>query len=203
MGCPLPPNVFEMSTTSSQPMSNTHQTVVNSIPVTRGTTRWGSTIAEVIRALGTEVGVRGPLGAQVIATLTYSALSVVHNSSVNSIPLGWHDVTFGGIRFAVPGQWTFQQESSWGGCPYNIEPNVLVLSTARYFSAPSCPAPPGTAGDLAASPGMVLGSGPEVGSPPPEANCLTRNGLRICIDPPPPPDGSYSPAMSSTFLPLR
>jgi hypothetical protein len=39
---------------------------------------------------------------------------------------------------------------------------------------------------------MVLGSGPQIQRAPGDATCLTREDLRICIDPPPPPNGGYS-----------
>jgi hypothetical protein len=102
----------------------------------------------------------GPLARQVVATLTYSPLSVVLNSSVSSVPAGWRHLAFGGIQFAVPGQWRLERVTSWGGCPGNIAPDVLELSTAQTMSTPGCPRPPETAGYLVASPGMVLGSGP-------------------------------------------
>jgi hypothetical protein len=200
MGCPVPANVIEMSTARPIAHRDPYRTVINDMPATEETVRIGSTSDEVVRALDGYVDARGPLAMRVVATLTHSPLSVVLDSSVNSIPAHWHRVTFGGLRFAVPKEWAVERETSWGGCPYNIDPDVLELSTAQYFFAPACPAPPETANYLAASPGMVLGSGPLVATAPADASCLSRNGLRICIDPPPPPRGGFAPGHELDLL---
>jgi hypothetical protein len=144
--------------------------------------------------------VKGPLAVEVVKTLTRSPLSVVLGSSVNSVPSGWQHVAFGGIRFAVPRQWAINQSTSWGGCPSNIEAHALVLSTARSVLAPSCLSVPGTAGDLTAQPGMVLASGTLVTHAPAGATCLRRNGLRICVDPPPSPTGGEESGIELNLL---
>jgi hypothetical protein len=190
LGCALAPNTVELSTTTSAAPQESHRKTINGIPVTIATSK-SFTIGTVF-ASGTEVVVQGPLAAKVLATLTRSPQSVVLHSSVDSVPSGWRRVSFGGLRFAVPGQWTLQREAIWEGCPGNIAGGVLELSTAERSIYPSCEGVPNTAGSLAASPGMVLGSGPQVQRAPADATCLTRHGLRICIDPPPPPNGGYS-----------
>jgi hypothetical protein len=38
---------------------------------------------------------------------------------------------------------------------------------------------------------MVVSAGPRVGAAPPDATCLTRNTLRICVDPPPSVNGGF------------
>ena len=200
MGCSLPPNVIEMSTAPSTAPSNSHRFVINSIPTAEGSMRSGSTSIEVVRALGMDVEASGPLAEQVMATLTHSPLSVVLNSSADSVPPSWQHVVFGGIRFAVPGDWT-RRGTSGGDCPGNIEANVLVLSTAQSLSASSCGGPPPeTAVYLAANPGMELGSGPSIQAAPPHATCLTRQGLRICVDPPPSPGGGFVPGQELNLL---
>ncbi len=101
-------------------------------------------------------------------------------------PSGWRTVSFGGLRFAVPGTWRIERDSWWGGCPGDIEPYYLRLSTARTLSLPSCPAPAPTAAHVGAVPGVVLGAGPQVsGTGSPTGSCLSRVGLRICLEPPP------------------
>ena len=201
-GCPPAPNIIEMSTAGAKVLSNSHRTVINSISASERTVRFGPTTGEVVRALGVTVEARGPFAGQVLTTLTHSPLSVLLDSSVNSIPNGWRRVHFGGISFAVPGQWMVQGEPStaWGGCPGNITSDYLVLSTAQYVSAPGCAPPAETAGYLAANPGMVLGSGPVIDAAAADATCDIRNGLRICIDPPPSPVGGFSPGQELNLL---
>lgn len=199
-GCPLTANVIELSTTRSVSLPDSNQKVINSIRVLERRQPGADSSAVTLLALGTEVYAQGPDAAQVIKTLTHSPLSVVLHSTVRSTPQGWRHVVFGGIRFAVPAQWDVHRESEWGGCPGNISPQILVLSTARSFFAPSCPAPPMTAGYLAVSQGMVLGSGPQVGPVPRNASCLTRSTLRICIDPPPSPIGGFVPGHQLNLL---
>jgi hypothetical protein len=151
-------------------------------------------------ALGAQVMAKGPLAPRVTATLTPSPLSVVLGSSVDSAPTGWRHVDFGGLSFSVPSQWAVQRVDWWGGCPFNITSGTLLLSTARYLSMPACPLVPGTAGFLAGRPGMVLFAGPKVPAAPVDTNCLTRNHLRICIDPPPPSTGGFSPGHELNLL---
>ena len=199
--CPLTPNVVELTTGPSTPLPESYRNTVNPITVLeRDVQSATDDYAVTVRALGTEVDARGPLASQVVKTLTHSPRSVVLHSSVQSAPQGWRHVTFGGIRFAVPGQWTVDRENTWGGCPGNIAAGLLLLSTATTVSAPSCPGPILTAGYLSASQGMVLGSGPRVERPPTNASCRTRHTLRICIDPPPAPVGGFSPGHQLNLL---
>jgi hypothetical protein len=184
-GCLPPINVVELSSVGKATLVHSHRATVNSIQVTESTSSSGSTTTEVVRALGMQVRVKGPLAAAVVATLTRSPLSVVLDSSVRSVPTGWQHVVFGGIRFAVPSQWRISRTTSWQGCLSNIEARVLVLSTAQVVYGPSCFPPPPTAGYLTAQPGMILGSGPHVLHAPANATCLRRSGLRICVDSPP------------------
>jgi hypothetical protein len=192
-GCSLPPNLVEMATAGSEPLLNAHAAVVNGIRVLEGIKRSASSRTDVVRALGMQVDAQGPLAAEVEETITHSPLSVVIDSSVTTVPSAWRRVDFGGLRFSVPRQWTLTRDSYWGGCPGNIAPNALVLSTAtQSMAGESCPPPPQTAGYLAANPGMLLGSGPLIGDAPSDASCVNRNGVHICIDSPPPTDGGYS-----------
>ena len=199
-GCKLPANVVELSSLPAKLPSGYHQTVINSVPAFTRSTGSGRTLTETVRALGTQVMAKGPLVRRVMATLTHSPLSVVLGSSVNSAPTGWRHVDFGGLSFSVPGLWAVQRVDWWGGCPFNIESGTLLLSTARYLSMPGCPLVPGTAGYLAGRPGMVLFAGPKVPAAPADAKCLTRNRLRICIDPPPPSTGGFSPGHELNLL---
>jgi hypothetical protein len=200
IGCPLPNNVVELSTAATTPLAHSHRGTINSIPVTETKRSSGSTTTVIVRAIGMQLRAQGPLAARVVATLTHSPYSVVLGSSVSSVPAGWQHVVFGGMRFSVPGKWTMSRSTAWGGCPYNIEAGVLALSTAQVLSAPGCPSPPETAASLAAQPGMVLDAGPLVSHAPADATCLRRNGLRICIDPAPPPVGGSAPGHEVNLL---
>jgi hypothetical protein len=202
-GCKLAANVVELSTVPDKVPPGYHHTVINAIPAAERSTGSGRDMTETVRALGTEVTAKGPLARRVIATLTGSPLSVVLASSVSSAPSGWRHVDFGGLSFSVPGQWAIQRVDWWGGCPYNITSGTLLLSTAKYDSFPGCPAPPETAGYLAGRPGMVLFAGPKVPAAPAGVKCLTRNRLRICIDPPPPSAGGFSPGRELDLLTAR
>jgi hypothetical protein len=192
IGCPLPNNVVELSTAAKTPLAHARRGTINSIPVTETTSSSGSMTTVTVRAIGMQLRAHGPLAERVVATLTHSPYSVVRGSSVRSIPPQWQHVDFGGIRFSVPGTWTTSRSTAWGGCPGNIEADVLALSTAQALSNPGCTGPPGTAASLAAQPGMVVGSGPSVAHAPADATCLRHNDLRICIDPPPLPVGGFA-----------
>jgi hypothetical protein len=199
--CSLPANAIEMTNWPSGPVSHAEQTIINGVPVREGLVRTGRSTTLVVSALGIEVRLAGPLSARVLATLTRSPLSVVLNSSVRSMPVGWTPVIFGGLRMSVPAGWKIQRTDYWGGCPGdNISPNVLELNTAQVLLAPPCVAPLSTAGALAARPGMVIFAGPLVKGPPVDATCFTRDGLRICVDPPPPPTGGEIPGRELNLL---
>lgn len=200
IGCRLPDNVVELSTATKTPLAHSHRGTTNSIPVTETTRSSGSTTSVIVRAIGMQLRAQGPLAARVVATLTHSPYSVVIGSSVSSVPAGWQHVVFGGIRLSVLGKWAMSRSTTWGGCPYNIEGGVLALSTAQVLSAPGCPSPPETAASLAARRGMVLDAGPLVSHAPENATCLRRNGLRICIDPPPPLVGGSEPGHEVNLL---
>lgn len=197
--CSLAPNVISILPASSAPVPNGTSGELNSIAVTSGWSQSGSTKTEIIRALGYDLTASGPLGEQVIRTLTHSPLSVVLNSEVTTIPAGWQSITFGGMRFSVPSSWSTSRFSSWGGCPGNLGANRLILSTAETISAPGCSPPSPLAEYEAGVPAVVVGSGPKIGAVPAGANCLERNRLRICIDPPPSP-GTNQPGHELSVL---
>jgi hypothetical protein len=189
-GCKVPANFVELSSVPAKLPPGYHQAVINSVPAFERSSGPARNMTETVRALGVQVMAKGPLAPRVVATLTYSPLSVVLGSSVGAPPAGWRHLDFGGLRFSVPRQWVIQRVDWWGGCPFNIVAGAVLLSTAQYLSAPGCPVAAATAGYLAGRPGMVLFAGPKVAAAPADAKCLTRNGLRICIDPPPPSSGS-------------
>jgi hypothetical protein len=199
--CAPPINVVELSSAVGAPLPHSRRATLNSIRVTESRSSPGvSPVTEEVRALGMQLLAKGPLAADVVKTLTRSPLSVVLGSSVNSVPTRWQHVVFGGIRLAVPRLWAINRSTTWGGCPSNIDAHVLALSTARTELAPSCLSVPGMAGGLTAQPGMVLASGPLVTHAPAGASCLRRNGLRICVDPPPSPTGGEESGIELNLL---
>lgn len=143
------------------------------------------THSETAYVAGMMVTARGPLAARVIGTLTHSPRSVVLGHYRASVPKRWRHVNFGGLSFSVPSPWATQRESSIGGCPINIERSMLVLSTARTISLPSCMPYSISSGYMAARAGMLVFSGPQVEKSAKwrHAKCRARHGLRVCVNP--------------------
>jgi hypothetical protein len=186
LGCGEADNVVTIRPSRSTPIPHGHAAVVNGVPVEAGWVIRGRETTYLERGLGVDVGATGPLAGTVLRTLTHSPLSVVLNSRAVRAPGTWRQVTFGGLQFAVPAKWRTSTSTDWGGCPYNLEPAVLGLSTAQTLFIPGCPAPQTTAGSDAGVPGMIVGAGPQVRDEHLGGeHCLTRNALRICIYPPP------------------
>ena len=200
MECGPAANTVVLRRAGSSTLPHAHSTTVNGIPATIGSVRNGGHVVHLERALGVDISSTGPVAVTVLKTLTHSALSVVLRSTHLPTPSGWRHVSFGGLTFAVPASWRTDYSSGWGGCPFNLAPAVLQLNTARTVSAPSCPAPPSTAGAIAGVAGMVIAAGPRV---PREAataaRCRQHNGLRLCIDPEP-LHGGYAQAHGLEIL---
>jgi hypothetical protein len=188
--CHAPPSVVSITEAGKAPLLHARSAVVNGVHVLLG--RAGpasSTLVE--RGLGVDVAASGHLAAQVLGTITHSPLSVVLGSDLPTAPPKWKTVTFGGLRFSVPPSWRIEHRSWWGGCPGNLETGTLALSTARQPSMPACVAPPPFAGWEAGVPAMVVGAGPYVAFDHIAVGpCIDRNGLRICVEPPPLGSGS-------------
>jgi hypothetical protein len=179
---------------------------VNGIPVALQQGTGGSSV-EV--ALSMSVEARGPLASEILGTLTYAPDFAALNYPafvawgtrvpVTNVapPVSWRTVTFGGISFRTPQNWTIDRQSSWGGCPpYNdMQPDVIELNAAQSSSDASCPVILLEARSWAPTFGVVVGAGPALlgGSIPDTAgdNCMNRNGLKVCIEPVP-FDGGHS-----------
>jgi len=81
-----------------------HPEVINGIFVYPYPT--GPQSSYLVPSLGVEITVDGPLGQQVLHTLTRSPRSVVlAPRSSPAIPSSWQQVTFAGLRFSVPANW--------------------------------------------------------------------------------------------------
>jgi hypothetical protein len=186
MGCRSPTNTVSVKTAATSPVPHARAEVENGVHVEIGWRRVGTTVTHLERGLGMDVTASGPVARNVLRTITHSPLSVVLGSAVNGTPVRWRTVDFGGLQFAVPGSWQVTRDSMWGGCPFDIEANVLRLSTAQSLSAPRCFAPSSNAGYEAAVAGMVVGAGPQVtGTDVTSDRCVQRDDLRICIEPAP------------------
>ena len=179
-------NVVSIRVASTADVPHARQARVNGIPVTLGRERVGRRLVHLERGLGLDIGVSGPLARRVLATITHSPLSVVLPSPRVAVPADWRHVSFGVLRFAVPQAWKSVSSNWWGGCPYNLGADILMVSTGQVLSDPGCPFPRATAAATAGVAGMVVGAGPRVTEPRLRGvTCLIRNALRVCIDPPP------------------
>jgi hypothetical protein len=179
--CDFPPNVIAITNAPPGPVPHARSVVRNGIPTQSGYSDDGSARVRIVRALGMQIRISGPQTDKILRTMTHSPRSVVLNSEVDSVPRGWRQVTFGRLRFAVPGNWEVRHRSEWGGCSPNIMPNVLELNTAVTPNVRLCSFPETDARSLSAQPGMVLGAGPMVEPLQAPNACRQRAGLRICI----------------------
>jgi hypothetical protein len=177
-------NAVSLRTGSQPAPPESKQMLIHGLKVTLITEhRTGTEIAYVN---GMTVTASGPLAAKVMRTITRSPRSVVLGPYRASVPRSWRHVDFGGLSFSVPERWALQRATWIGGCPYNIDPSTLVLSTARSLFAPGCPMPPSTTGYMAAREGMKVFAGPAVPSTRAQlrgAKCRSLNGLRVCVHP--------------------
>ncbi len=177
-------NAVSLRTGSQPAPPESKQVLIHGLKVTLTTEHRTGTETGYVN--GMTVTASGPLAAKVIRTITRSPRSVVLGPYWASVPRTWRHVDFGGLSFSEPGHWAVQRATWFGGCPYNIDPSTLVLSTARSFFAPGCPMRPSTAGYMAAREGMKVFTGPAVPSTRAQlrgAKCRSLNGLRVCVHP--------------------
>lgn len=209
VGCGPAANVVTIRQASSAPLPHAHPQKVHGIRVELSSSRRGKRTIYHERGLGLDITATGPFARQIVRTFTHSPLSAVANSTGLLAPRSWRRIDFGGLRFDVPPLWRTEQRAWWGGCPANLTPHLLVLSTARILSAPGCPASLDTVGINAGEPGMIVGAGPKIGDGHvPGETCRPHNGLRVCIDPPPlrggePTDNGLQILAASVYLPNR
>ncbi len=194
-GCRPPATVVVLTRFRSQPSASTAIAVrpngtLNGIRVLTEH-RAGGRVVLIAPSLGVRITARGPLAGRVIATLTRSPLSVaLAPGPAFGVPAGWRWHRFGGIRFAAPATWLTRRGTWWGGCPYGIAARVVRLSTAAAQFIPSCPAFLDTAANLAARPGVVVGSGryatvplagPAAAACPHPPGLPSPRGVRVCL----------------------
>lgn len=187
LGCTQPfhvDNVVALHAGGAPAPPNGKQVFIHGLRVTLASNyRTGTEMAWVT---GMIIAARGPLASTIIRTITHSPRSVVLGPYRASVPRAWRHVNFGGLSFSVPKRWATQRGSWIGGCPVNISPSTLVLSTAYSLSAPSCSPPPNTVGYMAERAGMLVFAGPKVSATRAQlhgATCPSHNGLRVCVRP--------------------
>lgn len=146
-------------------------------------------VSYAVPTLGVEVTASGPMASQVVATLTWSPLSVVRARGPEfPVPPAWRWHRFGGIRFAAPASWRLERDDTWGDCGSPIIARTTRLTTATHAVVHGCIPFSSTAGSVAAIPGVVvatgrysaLASGPL--TYPLTARCATSHGMRTCAN---------------------
>lgn len=142
----------------------------------------------LVPSLGVEVAAEGPLARRVVATLTRSPrTAALATGPAPSVPASWHQVTFAGLRFSVPGDWAVTRTSTWNGCgPVQVAlPQSVTLDTDKTFQAMSCapsgafPVTPSNGVRVDAGAQGPTGSSSPTGSFSPAGSCLNLGGLKV------------------------
>jgi hypothetical protein len=135
--------------------------------------------------LGVVVGVRGPLAARVLATLSRSPLAaVLRPGRAAPAPAGWTWRQFGGVRFATPRPWPRQRKDQWASCGTGLWPgDLLLIDATKPPLALPCPFPIPSAAGLRAEPGLTVVTGKYAAQSVGEhfTRCRNRHGARICL----------------------
>jgi hypothetical protein len=158
--------------------------VIHGIPVYRLPSGPGS-VVYLVPELKVRVGARGPLARRVLATLTWSPLSVVlRRGPAAPVPAGWIWHQFGGTSFATPPSWGLQREDQWATCGTGLVPGTLLLidATKPPLSLP-CPFSFPTAAAEQARPGLTAVTGKYAAKSVGQdfARCEVRSGVRFCL----------------------
>jgi len=158
--------------------------VIHGIPVYRLPSSQDS-VLYVAPELGVRVGARGPLARRVLATLTWSPLSVVlGRGPAAPVPTGLTWRGFGGVRFVTPRSWKIQHENQWATCgPGQAQGSLLLIDATKPSLALPCPFPVPTASDQQAQPGLTVVTGKYAAASVSEdfGRCQLRRGARICL----------------------
>jgi hypothetical protein len=186
-GCGVPASVAWMRPAGHIPPGIRHRkptAVIHGIPVYRLPGGPGSA-AYLVPELKVRVGARGPLARRVLATLTWSPLSVVlKRGPAAPVPAGWIWHRFGGASFATPPSWRLQREDQWATCGTGLTPGTLLLidATKPPLALP-CPAPFPDAAAERAQPGLTVVTGKYAAKSVGQdfARCEVRSGVRVCL----------------------
>jgi hypothetical protein len=156
-----------------------HRSVINGFSVYDDTP-----VTYFVPSLRLRVTLSGPLAQRVLHTLTRSPRTVaLANGAAPSVPKSWHQVTFAGLRFSVPGWWHTYRWVDSGVCGGNgptLSGNAVWLTKSTH--PVECKQPPvlplvrqpGNAVqvDVDLSPLLVIESFSK--------HCLDLNGLTAC-----------------------
>jgi hypothetical protein len=176
---------------------------INGIPVVGGMSG-RSGLSYLVPGLHAGVTAHGPLARKIIGTLTRSPLAVMlERGPLLPVPGDWRWYEFAGIRFAAPGAWPLHRDDAWGDeCSPVVPQRLVFVRTAKVPDAPSCGGDDDTAGQAAATLGVLAGSGPEAIAPhfAGGSSCLRLHGLRVCM---PAPDTISQRVTLTVSLPRR
>jgi len=158
---------------------------INGITVREAT---APTNTYLVRSLGAQVTVDGPLGLGVLHTLARAPrVSVLATAGPARVPSSWHRIAFAGVSIAAPSSWSVMRANSYGpdcSALQQVEfglPSV-VLDTDERIIFPPCPYLPPYQRPQTAGEGLRID---KLTIYPPVArtefrNCLRINGLSTC-----------------------
>jgi len=190
MHCPMPGNNAMITLDSGSPPRHGSEPAIgaiNRIPVVGGMSGRNG-LSYLVPGLHVRVTAHGPLARKISRTLTRSPLAVMlERGPLLPVPGDWRWYEFAGVRIAAPGAWPLHRDDGWGDeCSPVVPRRLVFLRTARVPDVPSCGGDGDTAGQAAATLGVVVGSGPE--AIPPHfgsgSRCLRLHGLRVCMPDP-------------------
>jgi hypothetical protein len=186
-GCGLTASLAWIRPAGHIPLGLRHRrpsAVIHGIPVYRLPSGQGS-VRYLVPELGVRVGARGPLHRRVLATLTWSPLSVVlRRGPARAVPASWIWHRSGGVRFAAPRSWSLQRKNQWATCGTGLVPRSLLLIDAiRPPARLPCPFPFPAAAAEQAQPGLTVVTGKYAARSVAAdfVRCRVRRGTRICL----------------------
>jgi hypothetical protein len=169
--------------------------VIHGIPVYRLASSRDA-VQYIAPELGVRVGARGPLARRVLATLTWSPLSVVlRRGPAAPVPAGLTWRSFGGVRFLTPRAWQVRHESQWATCGTGqAQGSLELIDATKPAEALPCPFPFPTAANEEALPGLTVVTGKDAAQSVSQdfGRCRLRRGARICLASITGQGGSYS-----------
>jgi hypothetical protein len=204
--CPMPGNSAMITLDSgSVPRHGPEPAIaaINGIQVAGGMSGRGG-LSYLAPELHVRVTAHGPLARKIVGTLTRSPLAVMlERGPLLPVPGNWRWYEFAGVRFAAPGAWPLHRDDAWGdGCSPVVPRRLVFVRTARVPDVPGCGSDYDTAGQAAATLGVVAGSGPEAIVPRlgGGSRCRRLHGLRVCI---PDPDTISQRVTLTVWVPRR
>jgi hypothetical protein len=170
--------------------------------------------SDLVPALGVEVSVFGPYGAQVLGTLTRSPRAVaLRGGRAPRVPAAWRQISFGGLHLAAPRAWPVRHVVTWGPICHILPPwqapgldapqPSVTLDAGNVQPMVACPALALASAQPVEAPtdGVVVDRGPvgPLGDGPVYGPCRSIHGLRTCVD----QDFPYGQLVMRVMLPNR